>query len=167
VLIVGIVLALVLSYVLGVVLDVDPALPEVASRTQVSLGDIAVALAAGAAAAIFVSLGFGAGLVGVTVAVAILPPLVVTGLLAGAGELDLALRSSLLLICNLIGINLAATVVFVAEGVWPRLWWEERKAKRTAIIALLVWTIMLVVLIILVLIAQGLLNINVPIPILP
>jgi uncharacterized hydrophobic protein (TIGR00341 family) len=152
---IGVLMALALSYFLGVLLNVDPTLSEIASRTTVSFGDVAVALAAGAAAAIFVSLGTGAALVGVAVAVALLPPLVVTGLLFGAGEFELAMQSLLLLLCNLIGINLAGTMVFVAEGVWPRSWWEERKAKRAAIIALLVWTMLLMVLILLLLMGQG------------
>ncbi|MCU0861758.1 MAG: TIGR00341 family protein [Methanomassiliicoccales archaeon] len=158
----GVFLALALSFALGVLLDIDPALPEIASRTKVSLGDVAVALSAGAAAAIFVSLGTGVALVGVTVAVALLPPLVVTGLLAGAGEYELAWQSFLLLLINLIGINLAGTAVFVAEGIWPRSWWEGKKAKRTALMALTVWTMLLVTLVLLLLAAQGLVRFDWP-----
>ena len=41
---------MVLSVVIGMLVQVDPALTEVASRTRVVLGDIVVALASGCAA---------------------------------------------------------------------------------------------------------------------
>ena len=40
---------MVLSVIIGALLQVDPALPELASRTRVALGDVAVALASGCA----------------------------------------------------------------------------------------------------------------------
>jgi uncharacterized hydrophobic protein (TIGR00341 family) len=101
----GLVLALALSIALGLFLHVDPTVPEIALRTNVGIGDVIIGLAAGAAAALFFSLGIGTALVGVTVAAALLPPLVVTGLLLGAGEFRLATQSLLLLVSNLIGIT--------------------------------------------------------------
>ena len=46
----GVVAALVLSVILGMLLNVDPTLSEMASRTRVGLGDVAVALASGSGA---------------------------------------------------------------------------------------------------------------------
>jgi uncharacterized hydrophobic protein (TIGR00341 family) len=83
---VGIGTAMALSVLIGVLLQVNPASPEVASRTGVGLGDIAVALASGSAGALAFTRGVSATLIGVTVAVALLPPLVTLGLLLGGGQ---------------------------------------------------------------------------------
>ena len=155
----GLMLALALSFVFGLFLHVDPTINEIALRTKVSMGDIIIGLAAGAAAALFFSIGAGTALVGVTVAAALLPPLVVTGLLMGAGEFHHASQSLLLLISNLIGINLAGTIVFIALGVWPSEWWEEKKAKRSALEAVAIWIILFCVLLFILLAAEHIINI--------
>jgi uncharacterized hydrophobic protein (TIGR00341 family) len=72
----GIATTVVLSVIIGVLVHVNPASPEVASRNAVGLGDIAVALASGCAGALAFTGGVSATLVGVMVAVALLPPLV-------------------------------------------------------------------------------------------
>jgi uncharacterized hydrophobic protein (TIGR00341 family) len=154
----GLFLALGLSFVLGIFLHVDSTIPEIALRAKVGIGDVIVGLAAGAAASLFFSLGVGTALVGVTVAAALLPPLVVTGLLAGAGEVDLATQSLLLLVSNLIGINLAGTVVFILQGVWPGSWWEEKKAKRTALSAVIIWIILFLVLVLILLVSENIIK---------
>jgi uncharacterized hydrophobic protein (TIGR00341 family) len=87
----GIATAMVLSVFIGVLLNVDPATPEIASRNAVGLGDIAVALASGAAGALAFTTGASATLIGVMVAVALLPPLVTFGLLLGGGHAALAM----------------------------------------------------------------------------
>lgn len=156
----GVLLALALSIGLGLFLHLDPTVPEIALRTNVGIGDVIIGLAAGAAAALFFSLGIGTALVGVTVAAALLPPLVVTGLLLGAGEFRLATQSLLLLVSNLIGINLAGTAVFIWKGVWPSSWWEEKKAKRTALSALVIWIALFLVLVIILLAAQHVIVFN-------
>lgn len=155
----GLMLALALSFVIGLFLHVDPTISEIALRTKVSMGDIIIGLAAGAAAALFFSIGAGTALVGVTVAAALLPPLVVTGLLMGAGEFHHASQSLLLLISNLIGINLAGTIVFISLGVWPSEWWEEDKAKRSALDAVAIWIILFCVLLLILLAAENIINI--------
>jgi len=156
----GLFLALGLSFLLGIFLNVDPTIPEIAMRTKVGFGDVIVGLAAGAAAALFFSLGVGTALVGVTVAAALLPPLVVTGLLFGAGKFDLASQSFLLLVSNLIGINLAGTVVFILQGVWPSSWWEEKKAKRTALSAVVIWIVLFLLLVLIVLVSEDIISLQ-------
>ena len=150
----GLLLALGLSFLLGLFLEVDPTVSEIALRTNVEFTDMIIGLAAGAAAALFFSLGMGTSLVGVTVAAALLPPLVVTGLLVGAGRVDLAWQSLLIVISNLIGINLAGTVVFILQGVWPISWWEEGKAKRTAMTAVTLWVLLFLVLVFIILVVE-------------
>jgi uncharacterized hydrophobic protein (TIGR00271 family) len=87
---VGIGLALALSVCLGLILAVDPNIHEIASRTEVSLSDVVLALVAGGAGALAFTSGVPAALVGVMVAVALLPPLVTCGLLLGSEFFQLA-----------------------------------------------------------------------------
>lgn len=44
---IGVLAALVSSFLLGIIQNVDPEIPELVSRTEVSLGDVILALAAG------------------------------------------------------------------------------------------------------------------------
>lgn len=142
----GMLLTLVLAIMLGVVVNVDPAIPEIASRTRVGLGDIGLALAAGAAGTLAFTRGLSGALIGVMVAVALLPPLVTVGLLFGAALWQDALGALLLLLVNLICINLAGVVSFLAQGILPSNWWEAKKAKRATRIAIGIWTVLLVLL---------------------
>ena len=81
----GIAAAMVLSVAIGVLLQVNPATPEIVSRSGIDFGDIAVALASGSAGSLAFTTGVSAALIGVMVAVALLPPLVTSGLLLGGG----------------------------------------------------------------------------------
>lgn len=146
---IGIVISAALALSLGYALDVDPTIPEIASRTNVGLGDVALALASGSAGALFLTIGVSTALVGVMLAVAILPPLVAFGLLVGSGNLDQAVDALLLFSTNLICVNLAGVVTFVAQGVRPRAWWEADKAKKLTIWAVTIWCSLLTILIVL------------------
>jgi uncharacterized hydrophobic protein (TIGR00341 family) len=144
----GLALALALSMGLGVLVPFDPSVPTIAGRTTLSLGDVALALAAGAAGTLAMMSAVSTALVGVMVAVALLPPLVVTGLLAGAGQGALAVAAALLLAANVICVNLAGVVTFLLMGVRPRDWWERAEARRSSRVALLVWTLLLTALLV-------------------
>lgn len=126
----GLGLSLILSILMGLVLEVHPHGPELAARTGIGLGDIAVALASGGAGALAFTAGAPTVLVGVMVAVALLPPLASLGLLLGSGYFIPALGAGLLLLTNIICVNLAGVVVFWIQGVRPTTWWEEKKAMR-------------------------------------
>jgi uncharacterized hydrophobic protein (TIGR00341 family) len=148
----GLLLALVLSVAFGFFLTVDPEAPHIASRTQLSFGDILLALAAGSAGAVALTSTLTTALVGVMVAVALLPPLVTAGLLAGAGEYRLASAAFLLVVANVICINLSGVITFLARGIQPRTWWEAGKAKRFTRVAVLVWLTLLALLVVVILI---------------
>ncbi len=154
-LMIGVVLAIILSITIGYFLDVDPASSEIAARTSVGLGDIALALASGSAGALFLTIGFSTALVGVMLAVAIMPPLVTFGLLLGTGEFDLALDAALLFATNLICVNLSGVLTFVAQGVRPRSWWEADKAMKLTIWAIVIWCVLLALLAMLVVLWGG------------
>lgn len=91
----GLGLALGLSILLGLVLEVSPYGPELAARTGIGLGDIAVALASGGAGALAFTAGVPTVLVGVMVAVALLPPPGVPGAPPGFGILPARIRGGI------------------------------------------------------------------------
>lgn len=139
----GIASAMALSVIIGLLAHVDPALPEVASRTQVRLGDAALALASGCAGALAFTTGVSATLVGVMVAVAMLPPLVTFGLLLGGGHPASALGALSLFLMNLVCVNLAGVITFLVQGIRPATWWEKDRAGKATRIAIGLWTGML------------------------
>ncbi len=138
----GIATTMALSVAIGVMLQVSPTTPEIASRSGVGVGDIVVALASGCAGALAFTTGVSATLIGVMVAVPLLPPLVTFGLLLGGGHPDLAMGALSLFLVNLICVNLAGVATFLAQGIHPTSWWEkDRAAKATRIVAAL-WIIL-------------------------
>ena len=143
----GVGAALALSVLIGVVLNVDPTLSEMASRTRVGLGDIAVALASGSAGALAFTTGISAVLIGVMVAVALLPPLVTSGLLLGGGHPALAMGAFSLFLVNLICVNLAGVTTFLAQGIKPTSWWEKDRAMKATRIAIALSVVLLAVLV--------------------
>ncbi len=142
----GLGLGLALSFVIGLVYEPNLMSEELMSRTVVGLDAPALALAAGAAAALSIATGLPAALVGVMVAVALLPPAAAAGLLAGAGEWQLAGRAALLLAINVVAVNLAALLVYFFKGVRPRTWLERRSAKRSVYVNAAVWLVLIVAL---------------------
>ncbi len=148
----GIFLALSVSFLIGIFMEIDPNAPEIAARTSISLADIAIALASGSAGAIAFTTGyFLTSLMGVMVAVALLPPLVVLGMLVGAGIWAQALPAFLLLAINFVCVSLAGITTFIAFKVRPRTWWEADRAKMASRIAISLWIILLAFLSVLVL----------------
>jgi uncharacterized hydrophobic protein (TIGR00341 family) len=144
----GIGIALLLSMLIGFIFNADTAVPSIVSRTTVNLSDIILALAAGCAGVLSITSGVSTALIGVMVAVALLPPLVVLGLLLGVGEFSLALGAFLLLLANLICINLSGVATFYIQGVHPRNWWEAERAKKASKRAIIIWTGLLVALVV-------------------
>jgi len=147
---IGVLTALVFSIFLGLVLNIDPHVPELISRTDVNFGDVVVALAAGSAAALSFTTGLMSALIGVMVAVALLPPLVAMGMLAGSGHWKMALGSFLLFLANFICVNLSGVITFIVQGIRPLRWWDAQKAKKAARRAITIWTLLLAVLVVLI-----------------
>lgn len=140
----GLLLVIALSAVIGRLVPVDlDAMPQIASRTDAAVSDIALALAAGAAGALSISTGVPTALMGVMVAVALLPPLVVVGLLLGSGFYTDAFGAGLLLAIYLVCINLSGVVTFLVQGVRPRLGWAAGAVRRSTVAAIILWTVLL------------------------
>jgi uncharacterized hydrophobic protein (TIGR00341 family) len=152
---VGILTALSFAVIVGFMLKIDPNIPEILSRTKVTLGDIALALAAGSAAALSLTTGVASALIGVMVAIALLPPLVVFGMLIGQGEWQLAMGAMLLVLTNLICINLSGVMTFQAQGIRPRKYGDADRARKGTQIAIFLWTFLLLLLVVLIILSQN------------
>jgi uncharacterized hydrophobic protein (TIGR00341 family) len=147
----GMVLGLALALGFGWLLPVDPATPEIALRTTVGPGDILLAGASGVAAALSVTTAASSALIGVMVAVALMPPLVVVGLLLGAGYTGKAAGAAELLAVNVVCVNLAGVATFLAQKIVPARYWEVERARTATRRAVVLWAGLLLVLVVYVL----------------
>lgn len=83
------------------------------------------------------------------VAVALVPPLVTSGMLLGSGYPAKGFDAFLLVVINMICINLAGVATFLVQGIRPINWWEAARAKKAARMTLLVWSTLLAALVLL------------------
>lgn len=155
---VGIFIAFLLSTVLGAIFFVDPTIPEIMLRTQAGLGSVTLALASGIAGALSFTVGFRTTLIGVMVAVALLPPLVASGLLLGSGNLSLAIGAFLLFLINLVCVNLSGVLTFKIQKIRPINSEKIEIAKKWTYTAIAIWSTLLSIFIISILYYRGSLN---------
>lgn len=148
--IIGVTLAFGLAVATGVLMKTSPDSPAIQSRANVELADVVLALAAGAAGAMAMTTTAPSSLIGVMVAVALMPPLVASGLLAAGGYYHQAFMAMELVAINVISVNLAGVVTFVIQGVGPRTYWETERARRAVVRAIAIWVTLLGVLIFLI-----------------
>lgn len=73
------------------------------------------------------------------VAVALLPPLVVAGLLAGSGLWTQAGAAGMVLVSYVLTTNLAGVVAFRAQGVAPHKRWDAERASRAVRTSIALW----------------------------
>jgi uncharacterized hydrophobic protein (TIGR00341 family) len=146
----GMGLALTIAALLGLILA--PTLAELTDgeifkRTEPQLADLLLAIISGVAGTLALTAGLSSTVIGVMVAVALMPPLVTCGILAGAGYWPQAWGAALLLSANVICVNLAGVATFLFMGVRPRTWWESEKAKRSTRRAMILWAVLLLALV--------------------
>jgi uncharacterized hydrophobic protein (TIGR00341 family) len=146
----GIAFAVTIAIALGWFATVDVTNPEIASSLKVSYADFVIALASGAAGALSFTSSVPGSLIGVMVAVALLPPLMVFGLPVGDGQFQTSLNALLLLMTNVVCVNISGVAMFLYQGVRPNSWWEAKKAKKQTRIAIAVWMALLATLSILI-----------------
>jgi len=144
----GIALALAATAVVGALVSLNLDNDQLLARTRVGFDAAALALASGAAAALSIITRSSSTLVGVMVAAALLPPTCAIGLFMGAGRFQEALGAATLLAINVAALNLAALAVFLWMGVRPRTWLEQRSARQSRRLALIVWAGLLITLLI-------------------
>ena len=143
---IGFTLTLVLAMMLGLLIGIDPTTPELASRIQVGIWDLVLALAAGCAGALAFTTGAPTYLTGVMVAVALLPPTVASGMLVSAGEFRAASSALLLALGNVTAVTLAAILTFVFRGMSPRNWWLAERARTSAHRGIVIFVVLLAIL---------------------
>ncbi|MEN8170696.1 MAG: TIGR00341 family protein [Pseudomonadota bacterium] len=150
----GLSLALIISVAIGKLWPSVSYSHEVLSRTEAGLDTIALAFASGAAAVISLTTGLSSVLVGVMVAVALLPPTAVIGMMIGQGEWQLAYGATLLLLINIVSVNLAAKLVFMFKGVKPRTWLEKQQARQSMMSYIFIWILSLILLVTMIYVRQ-------------
>jgi len=143
----GMLLALGLALLIGLLWPANIESRELMARTDVGLDGIVLALVSGAAAILSLTTGLSSTLVGVMVAVAILPPTATLGLMVASGNYHLALGSGLLLAVNVVCVNLSAKLVLLWKGVKPRTWLERTKARQSMWAYISFWVIILLILV--------------------
>lgn len=137
------IIAMVISAVVGALLPGPLESEAIRARTRVGLPDLALAMAAGSAGVFAMTRGLSEAVIGVMVAAALLPPLVAAALLLGQLDLTGAVGALGLVSANVICINLAGVATFWAQGLKPKAWWDKARAKRAMLIATGVWLALL------------------------
>jgi uncharacterized hydrophobic protein (TIGR00341 family) len=140
----GFSLGMILSIMMGFMIQIDPDVYEISSRTSVSFADIALGLSAGVAGCLSFTRGISAAVIGVMVAVALLPPMVATGLLLGSGMYDLAFGAAILTVTYIICVNLAGVVTFLLQGIKPKSFRERREGEELSRYAIMIWVSLLI-----------------------
>lgn len=148
----GVLFAVLLSILFGWMYGPDISIitnSQVASRIGPTLVDLAIAVAAGGAGAFALSRpDVSDSLPGVAVAIALVPPLAVVGLMVSQANWSAASGAILLFVTNLVAILLIGGLVFVLTGVVPLLRlaensrWVRRSLGMVAILAIAVVAIL-------------------------
>lgn len=146
----GIAIALALSAAAGPIVGLPESSSQFLSRTHVSYADVVLAVVSGAAAIISFTSVIPSSLVGVMVALALLPPLTVCGMLLGLGKLDMAAKAGLLFAGNVICLNLSGVATFLVQGIRPLSWWEAKRARKMTFLTALIWSLLLAALLFLI-----------------
>ena len=142
-----ILISLLLSIFLGILIPVNLEMNQIAIRTSVNFADVVLAFASGVAGAISLTVGEQKAVVGVMVSVALLPPLVVLGMLIGSMLWESAIETAVLVSTNIVCLNLAAIATFWVQDVRPQQWWQKFQANKITGIATTFWLIILALLI--------------------
>jgi uncharacterized hydrophobic protein (TIGR00271 family) len=114
----GVVAAVTMGFILGLLLgDIEPT-PEMLSRTRPNLFDLIVAVLAGFAGAYaLIDEKISPALPGVAIATAIVPPLANSGLCLALGEVRGGIGSFLLFFANFLSILIVASATFISSGM--------------------------------------------------
>jgi uncharacterized hydrophobic protein (TIGR00271 family) len=125
-LVLGVFMALLFSCIYTLFIPLEQITAEMQGRLNPNLLDLMVAVFSGIAGAYANSKEEVAkSLAGVAIAVALVPPLSVTGIGLGLGNIDVIYGSFLLFVTNLVGITLSAALTFIVLGFAP-----VKKAKK-------------------------------------
>lgn len=124
--VVGVVLAISVSAIFGMLPMNVEVTPEMLARTQPNLLDLLVAVLAGFAGAYaMIDERISPALPGVAIATAIVPPLSNCGLCLGLGAYTGAFGSFLLFFANFLSILLITAMAFLLAGLAPKYKWKS------------------------------------------
>ncbi|MBD2488649.1 TIGR00341 family protein [Aulosira sp. FACHB-615] len=116
----GTLLALLISYSIGLLVNLPNFGSEVLSRSKPTLLDLGIAVAAGGISGYAkVNSKISASVAGTAIAVALMPPICVIGLGLAKSDWALSLGATLLYLTNLLGISLACMLTFFVTGYSP------------------------------------------------
>ncbi|MCW8994879.1 MAG: TIGR00341 family protein, partial [Psychromonas sp.] len=116
----GLFLSLGFAAIASFILPMEITTTEIAARLSPSLLDLGVAVISGIAAAYaHARVDAAKSMAGVAIAVALVPPLAVTGIGLGWMDLHIAWGASLLFLTNLVGIVFSASLTFLSLGFAP------------------------------------------------
>jgi uncharacterized hydrophobic protein (TIGR00271 family) len=138
----GMVLAIMVGALTGLLSINQPATPELLARTQPTLIDLAIALFSGLAGGYALARSDAAGaLPGVAIAAALVPPLATVGISLTAGRFGEALGAMLLFSANFVSISSATALMFLILGFRPTVAQKSRRevqarSGRVALISL-------------------------------
>ena len=139
---IGALLAIGISWLVAVIVAFPAYGSEVTARTRPNVLDLAIAMAAGGVAGYArVRPSVASTVAGTAIAVALMPPLCVVGLLLGARAWHDAVGAALLFGTNFLGIALACMIVYVITGQFER---HSRFALIVTVVVVLVLTFPLV-----------------------
>jgi uncharacterized hydrophobic protein (TIGR00271 family) len=117
---IGVAWGLSCAVLLALAMPLDNPTPEMRLRMAPTLLDLLIAIVSGVAGAYaHAKEEIAKSLAGVAIAVALVPPLSVAGIGIGWADWNMAWGASLLLMTNLVGIALAASVTFLVLGFAP------------------------------------------------
>ncbi|MCA9919651.1 MAG: DUF389 domain-containing protein [Anaerolineales bacterium] len=146
----GMMLAIAVGALTGLLGLNQPATSELLARTQPTLIDLAIALFSGLAGGYALARSDAAGaLPGVAIAAALVPPLATVGISLTAGRFDHAAGAMLLFTANFVSISSATALMFLVLGFRPTVNQKSRRAVqarsgRVALISLGVVTALIV-----------------------
>ncbi len=131
----GIIAAAIVAWVFQALFLVPPGaeiteIDEIAERIAPELLLLPVALGAGTAGILSLATGFSIAIVGVMIAAALVPPMAAAGIAIAYGLPVAALGSTILVMVNLLGVNLAGLVTLRYLGYRPGSWFDISTAKR-------------------------------------
>ncbi|MEA3289814.1 MAG: TIGR00341 family protein [Campylobacterota bacterium] len=139
----GILTALLFSVIFTYFMPLTNLTDEMRGRLNPNLLDLMVAIFSGIAGAYANSKSEVAkSLAGVAIAVALVPPLSVTGIGLGWGDMDMVYGSFLLFVTNLVGITLASSLTFLFLG-----YSAVKRAKKGIVYTTVIMTIIAIPLI--------------------
>lgn len=117
---VGTILAVVIAYSLGLLVQLPSYGSEIFARSEPTLLDLGIAVAAGTISGYAkIEPKISGSLAGTAIAVALMPPICVIGLGIAQSNWTLSLGATLLYLTNLLGITLSCMLTFFLAGYTP------------------------------------------------